>query len=540
MKPALNAVATEFKETEIWGLPVVSPATPFNGKTYTDDIIIPEDSTNITMDFEEMKILYERPDLHEVFATNLNYFDNVAKPSVKGNINIWLLFQLIKYGFLNRNKHTLYSPKSVGGKLNPVYEIIKHKIQTVAYNATFNGYKDGEHLQTITNLMFLDIDNFNSEEEVLVYKNDIITKYQWIIMCCKSLSRMGLHIVINVDKILGDDDFNNKYDFISNKYFDDRLDPNAKLLIRHAIIPTDFNIHINENPDILEINKIIKFTNTTVPVTPYTITNNQNSTIIDNSKNNLSKIDNNSKNRNSIKSSYKEEKRIWTPYTFSPELESLEDLMNKAARYHDLIFKTQVDESFITDPDEPLYNRNGFETIEVNLFPYNNQKIQVGFRNRTLGAIGAQMILLNAERTTKENIETFMLNLNRKICEEPLEQEELKRSLKSNWEKYSTGSMNQQVFINKKRSLWSRKCRLTKQEKIRKSINLYYAPVKDTTRIRINDAIIALHVNGYKITQAKIAGDSGLNVQTVKNYWKEFKTTVADLNYELDDDLSKD
>lgn len=209
---------------------------------------------NELQEFEYVKVLYEIDNLHPVFGTVLDTFENLSTAHVQGHIYLWEVLQQIKVNFLtNIDVETFLTPKYLNGIKNPVYDKLKVNQSAVCYNATFNGYKDLKHLKSITNLMFLDIDDFSCEEQAIEYKNEIINKYDWIVACSLSLSRMGLHIIALVDKIYDNEDFNKKYDFISAKYFNKRLDRNAKSLTRYAIIPYDANIFINMNPITLEI-----------------------------------------------------------------------------------------------------------------------------------------------------------------------------------------------------------------------------------------------------------------------------------------------
>lgn len=201
------------------------------------------------MDFEYFKYVSGQENLSEIFEYELNTFDNVRSPHVTGNITLYDLLMQIKYNFLNGLSVEKYlTPKYTDGIKNKVFTEIKESIRTVCYNATFNGYKNENNLIAPTNLMFLDIDGFKSKDETLKYKEMITSRYDWIVSCNLSLSRIGLHIIILVDKITDIEDFNNKYDFINTVYFYSKLDSNAKSVTRHTIISSDINIYINDNP----------------------------------------------------------------------------------------------------------------------------------------------------------------------------------------------------------------------------------------------------------------------------------------------------
>ena len=212
----------------------------------------------MTDNFEYIKFQYGKENLHDVFATLLNTFPNISSPQVSGDVNLWELFQSIKYNLIGINTDILLTHKYVDGNKNSAYDKIKNSLPAVCYNSTFYGYKNLDHVSGITNLMFLDIDCFKSREEAIEYKKYITLKYNWIVACSLSLSRLGLHIIILVDKIHDNDDFNNKYDFINEVYFEGKLDKSGKSLTRFAIIPADYSLYINETPNVLNIEHIMK------------------------------------------------------------------------------------------------------------------------------------------------------------------------------------------------------------------------------------------------------------------------------------------
>jgi len=486
------------------------------------------DSTCDVMDFDYMKILYEVPELSDIFRTNLNCFKNLKVPYVNGNINLWLLFQKIKNGFLLRTPvSTMLMPKYINGERNAIYDKLKETLPGVCYNATFNNYRDTTHISAVTNLMFLDIDDFSSKDETEMYKETIIKKYDWIVAVSKSLSRIGLHLIIQVDHIVDNVDFNNKYEYINTNYFDGKLDKSSKSLSRFTVMPTDYNIYINKNPATLEINRIFNDNEKSISsVRPYYIETN-------NTLNGYEK---------SIWSEHKERKIICTPYTFSTNTNSLENIVNSAARKNHLIFRTVIDESKFVNPNKPLYWADGIDYVEVNLCPYKNQKVLVGNRNKTIGAIGIQMIYLNAKNVSKREIENFMVNLNKKICAPPLEDQEVRNSFHANWKMYENGKLNFNGFIKKKYVFWSPRCKLSANEKRKISCLLRQEPTREKTRELIDDAINSIWGKCERVTQKKIAKTSGLNVQTVKNYWHEYKLKVRDINDELklDDSVKYD
>ncbi len=164
--------------------------------------------------------------LHPVFETVLDTYENVSLPPyVTGHITLWDVLQKIRYNLIKDiNPQMFLTPKYDDGVKNTVYDELKEELPAICYNASFKEYKNLKNTKEIHNLMFLDIDNFSTREEALAYKAEIISKYNWILACSLSLSKIGLHIIIWVDNIFGNKDFNRKYDYISKQYFDNKLD----------------------------------------------------------------------------------------------------------------------------------------------------------------------------------------------------------------------------------------------------------------------------------------------------------------------------
>ena len=165
---------------------------------------------NTIHDFEYLKFVYEKENLHPVFSTKLDVYPNIENPNINGKVLLWELFQKIKYNITqDLDFNYLLVDKYVDGEINSEYEKLKSSLPAICYNATYSGYKDLDHLGGITNLMFLDIDNFSSTEEAINYKKYITLRYDWILACNLSLSRIGLHFIIIVDRIIDNEDFLN-------------------------------------------------------------------------------------------------------------------------------------------------------------------------------------------------------------------------------------------------------------------------------------------------------------------------------------------
>jgi len=480
------------------------------------------------MDFGVFKYVSGKENLSEIFDCKLDLFNHIFSSEVIGNISLYDLLLRIKYNLTHDiSVNDFLTTKYIEDTINPLYQTIKNSKPTTCYNATFYGSKKLEKLNVVTNLMFLDIDHFKSKDEALAYKETIIRKYDWIVSCNLSLSRVGLHVIILVDRIVDNEDFNNKYDIINSFYFESILDKGAKSLSRHTIIPYDNQIFINENPKVLAIDSIIKKVKPLIqpvnlnlynqPISTKEIKPKQKSTEGDVLKVNL----------------------ISSPHTFSCT-PNIEQLASDSARNDGLLFKEVVDENMFDDPDTPLQYPDGVHVMELNLYPYKNKKVQIKNRYNTIGAISACLIYLNSNRLKdipdikkKSAILKFMQGFNHQFCEPPITSEEVCNSVDGNWNHYVNGVLNVNRYFKKKYTLWSKHSTLTSNEKRSITSKIKSRPVVENSHRKISDAIEALQKAGIKITQANVAKDYHIGKTTVKKYWSEFKPLVKEYNLKL-------
>lgn len=442
-----------------------------------------------------------RENLPDVFNTELDLFPNICNHKVTGKkINLYDVFQKIKYNLVDDiTPDILLTDKYFGKERNPKYDQKKKQLPLVAFNATFNGSKEVKNIREITNLMYLDIDTFTNKKEAEDYKKDITNKYPWIIACYRSLSKIGLHIIIQVDRIHNNDDYNAKYDFISNQYFGGILDKGAKSLSRFTTIPFDLDIYINESSKVLEIDKEYQGYKKSLS------SHNKFGGVI-----------------------------IKTPYTF---LQGDNANLNIAGRDRGLKFKFPVDENLFTDRNQPLHSPEGEEVVEFTLYPHLNYPVKEGDRTYFIGAKTMDLLWLNGQTSTKEDILRFMTWVNKRCCDPPLPYEEVVNSVEYNWNKYHRGEMDFSKRKTKKHSFWSPKCSLSANEKRKITCSLNHSVQMKKNMEKIYNAIEDLFSDGVKITQKKVSERTGIGLSTLKQkrYWQEFKGMVKEMNSNLRD-----
>lgn len=479
---------------------------------------------NILQDFDYLKFQYRKENLHNVFGTVLDTFPHITGAAVTGQTYLWDVLQKIKHNLAyDIDPGTYLINKYVNNGRNDVYDQRKEQLPAVCYNARFNGYKDTDHLKSITNLMFLDIDDFQTKEIAIEYKQKIIAKYDWIVACNISLSKIGLHIIALVDRIVDNEDYNAKYDFISSTYFDNLLDKTSKSLTRYTVIPFDYDIYINESPSVLNIDQIITEHRKGIP----SAYNSENESLISNDK------------EKGIRSVHKGREIIYTPYTFFSN-SHINQIMNDAARNYKLKFKQEVDEKYFKDPNIPIYVREGIDVIEVRLFQLRDIKIFEGNRHNFIGALTVKMIYLNAgspdnnDPILRRDILKFVQHINKSICSPPLTYDEVIKSYNANWKRYKEGKIDFSRYFEKKRSFWSKQSTLTANEKRKVTCKIKNEPIVEETKRRIWDAIETLTASDRKITQSQVALISGLSLSAVKKYRKVFHEYKNMLNAKTD------
>ncbi|TLX72851.1 hypothetical protein E9993_17070 [Labilibacter sediminis] len=450
------------------------------------------------INFEKIKLKFENEKISNVFDLDIDVYESIKKPNKLYSINLYELFHMIQNNFLTGISFEDYStPKyHPNGDKNSSYDKVKSELPVVCYPAQYNGYKNLSNIKNINNLMFLEIDGFKSKEHANSYKKEITDKYNWIVACYLSLSRVGLHIVAKVDNINNNKDYNYKYDYINELYFDNLLDKNAKSLTRNSIIPCDHDIYINDNPSVL-----------TIPDNPNV----------------------NSDSKKGIRSIIKKEKGIYTPYTFLPK--ELEPYYDSDLAKNAIIQRIPFLPDSFENNNAPLYFPNGLKVIEVHLFPYLNKKVLDGDRRNTLGLISMQLIFLNGESSPKDEILSHLSKINSLICEEPLPITEVKKIFNSNWKKYIEGRLDINKVLIKRKFFWSPDSDIRGGEKISVSMKILWEPHRQEVKRKISDAMEDLFADGKKITIKKVAEYIDMSPQTIKqNYWKPFKSVAKEMN----------
>jgi len=487
---------------------------------------------NELQNFEYLKFQYHKENLHDVFGTVLNSFPHITGATVTGQIYLWDVLQRIKYNLASDiEPETYLLHKYIDGVRNTAYDQRKEQLPAICYNARFNGYKDTKHLNAVTNLMFLDIDDFPTQAEALDYKKMITAKYSWILACNLSLSRLGLHVIALVDNIQDSTDYTNKYKYISSTYFGNRLDKDSNKLTQYAVLPFDYDIYINQYPEILSIEQIYSEYIKGIRSAYVQGNNLSHTSINEKGISSAYNIDIESSigidKEKGICSVYKGGEIISTPYTFFSN-SHLNNLMNDAARKNNLRFIQEVDESYFQDPNTPIYINEGVDIMDARLYRLRGKKVLEGNRHNFIGALTVEMIYINVgspdnyDQQIRTAILKFILHINKSICEPPMTLDEIIKSYNANWKRYREGKIDFSKYYKKQKAFWSKQSTLTSNEKRKVTCKIKNEPIVEDSKRRIWEGMEQLAANNEKLTQKKVASVSGLSLATIKKYRKVY------------------
>lgn len=440
---------------------------------------------------ERLRYQEEKEHLDDVFATKLDVFKSVASPYVSGQIYLWDLLKTIRY---NIQPTIMLLPKYITDKdgnvrKNPPYEEYKEQMEAVCYPATYNGYKKLSNLKVITNLMFLDVDDFKSKREAERYRDSVAFKYDWIVFCTLSPSRKGLHILIKVDKIVNNADYNFKYDYISKEYFDGRLDKQAKSLSRYTIIPFDGDPYINEVPTTLPIDRIL---------------NNDKKDPIDSKPGYASSGNTTQFDLESVPTSLQKREgsvsKNWVQFNNFRELEGYDEQGIKFSPQKDII------------------------VVEARI----GVGLQSGHRNTVLSSFGNNLLWLNPW-ISEDVFSKIIFTVNEKCFVEPLGYKEVVKIIQNKLNLLSKEELR--AIYTRRMIVFHPDSKLSRDDKNRIVINLLALSKTMRSREKIYAIIENWHFEIYgKISIRKIADNYPINKKTVAKYYPEFKDYIYGLN----------
>ena len=458
----------------------------------------------------------------EIFQTKLDLFKNHKTSLVNGEKTLLEIIDVIS----GVSKNTI-PYKFINGVKNLEYDKYKAKVQTICYNANFSFKKKIENLINPTNLMFLDKDGFKTKEDAIKYRNEIMTKYNWIIFSNLSLSGIGLHIVISIPDLYSVEDtsfeknvkFNLAYDYISETYFENNLDPIGKSLTRHSVIASDPSIMVNWNPATIELN--------------------------------VDDIKSYSFGKKQGKKTYRSKKIVDSTLTWDSlvvdsngEERKIRDFyIPQVQRSSSILYKQIINENIFFDVDTPVFVDSGVPFVEINVAQHMNNKIMTGERNKILGLYTMKLIYTEAGLMDKNEILNKMKSINKKYCVEPLSGSEITKMFNvnlNNWEKNRNEfDLNVLRYCSvMKRVFWSSHCTLTSEVKSSITSQYFWEPTKIINYSLIVDALSELTVGNTSITYKSISDHSKLCCGTISSYFKSY-VDLRDL-LQLSKKLKKD
>lgn len=189
---------------------------------------------------------------------------------------------------------------------------------------------------------------------------------------------------------------------------------------------------------------------------------------------------------------------------------------NNKLRFNNISDYDFKDEDFIVfwEDKEPIS-----QVYVPNLIPE-------GKRESILSSIAYQFRALNSEITESELLH-FIRNINQKKCFLPLDDNEIEKIVK-----YKMSLSNIEPVLNKQRRiLFDLESKLNRLEKIKIANQILGLLKMEKSRTIISECIENWDFETFgKITQTKLAKESGLNIKTVEKYYKEFKSVIRKNN----------
>jgi hypothetical protein len=191
----------------------------------------------------------------------INYQNSVSSNAIDGEKPLSEILDLIKYGSTLTN--TLIDKARTCGKGTTEYDEIKKKhLPAFLFNFKFNKKLANDNITESTGLLYLDIDNIESEFTLSILQEEA-KHIPYVMACWKSLSETGLSLLISVKGMTKANYYLFKAHFMYwYKYDADtnsglNLDENAWKPTQKTVLSRDGEIYINEQCCDLTYNEVL-------------------------------------------------------------------------------------------------------------------------------------------------------------------------------------------------------------------------------------------------------------------------------------------
>lgn len=427
------------------------------------------------------------------------------------------------------------------GKGSPEYDQIKKSNLPVIFA---NGYNSNNTRSTksyfkSTGYIYLDFD-FDSVEECEQYRLQLlISNYQFVSACWKSLSGIGLSILVRVNP-----DKCNKYQFLNywdklNEIFNGELDKRTRDYYRLLVIASDKNVYVNPNAVELDTIYQIEYSyglnyRTVIPLSefesldkPVVVPDGLDVLQLDFFKYRIKKVS--IGKRTSTIGAISMQLIVLNPD--APRKQLLNALLSFNRNY---CIKPLTDKEVINILNANL-NKSLPELIELTnkyrvkkyVFFHPSSKIPKPIKDKIRGE---EMSKLKANLVN--NTVDLLIQLNDKItvnqiaeyigCSLPTVYKYLNNELRDKINNHNNGTfLNSYIYTLKGNNM----------RQIEKVPN---SPTE--LQVRIYEALEDLQDGVNKITQQRVSEYTGISVRTIKRNWLEsFKSLVSDYNKSLAD-----
>lgn len=378
------------------------------------------------------------------------------------------------------------------------------KINRTAYDqikqTTIEAYHPNELDGVSTGFIYLDVDDFDSTEDAVAYRQQIINKFPDLItLCWLSVSNLGLSILIKVEN-LTKSNYNEYWDVL-NQLFDCKLDKNSRGFSKVNCISFDPSVYINLDSISFEEFK-------GGAVVGYFPLN------------------------------------LITNYCTPPDELETNNSHNNQPLHPPLIsirYQTGLDDSAFQNINTPVIIPEGMKILRINARYFLKNRIKVGNRNKVLSALSMQLIVLNplpagySEKVLRGQLLNALLHINKNYVVEPLTKDEVIKIFNPNYKKYKQqGYLDVNKYLNETRFVfWHSECQIPAYDRVSiglKLLNTSRRRGKEYNQQLIHDAIEMLQDGNNPITRRTIMEVTGLKEDSVKRYWKPFKAIIDEYN----------
>jgi hypothetical protein len=429
-----------------------------------------------------------------------NIYENANSTNTMKLMKLYEILDTIKNGDENLNQ--IEEARKLG-KESPQYGEIKRKRTSVAWNASFKNYgRSNDDITGATGIVYMDKDSL-SQEEIKAFK-ELLMGLSYVIAIWISFGGNGIGCLVNCEEVTMAN-FKSVWEQI-NSEVGIGFDEGVKKIGQINFLSYDPDIRINYNASSFPHKENWKRTEGNTSISgkinkPLFISND---TRIEQEKINKEYYNNSNSSSNSL--------NLVCPRN-TPFIRIFNSGISYKSRLPQEVFGGNKVVSFSSPI--PFYEVNtGYDILE-------------GKRNICLFAIASNFLKINPA-LDKEKLLAEMFSINNFRCKPPLPPGEIITIVNSCYKRLNEDKLNPAI---KYRSIVANPNIYMENEEWRTLISIETGRIRrERTIAAITEAIKLLKDQGIIITQKQVAAAIDNSKETIKKYWKLFKTDVTNYN----------